>query len=525
MSDKNLFNLKNNLLGKIVILSILFIFIALSVVVLGFEVAEKKASAYTVNDFPIDSRPNLLFNSDFSKNSNGQTSYTGNIVGLDSWKGLRSTTIISTVINGVNIVGTSKEDGFRQDILDSSLSIAGNAITASINITAITGTVRLWVRNNVNWTTTYAAVNISTPGNFSCTGSIPSGVSNSQLCFYIDFASSASSNNSVTIQNVKLEFGSSASSWTPNLSELYTSAYDIGYDTGYVLGESDGYEAGYDFGEADGYDYGYDNGYAVGNVESFQNGTIYGFKNTFTTYLNTFFDTNYSIPYLFAYINDRTGALYLANLGYNNVLYRGNYLLIYIDYLTETNKKLYCSTNYGFNYMGVDDSFGFGEDVLPDTFAFLPIIYNVEFPSNNTLPGSGGGGGVQQAAPLAMSAPEEFTLTDGGLSLGIVWDNVFQPLNIYDTAYAYGETGGYEVGYIEGHDNGRADGYVDGYSQGNTAATLAWDNLMPSFLGSIASFYVILLGGIELFGTNMLTLLGTIGVFLVVFAIINKLRG
>lgn len=67
--------------------------------------------------------------------------------------------------------------------------------------------------------------------------------------------------------------------------------------------------------------------------------------------------------------------------------------------------------------------------------------------------------------------------------------------------------------------------YINGYNAGQSDSMKSWDNLLPSIFGSTASFFLILLGGIEIFGTSLLTLIATVGCFLIIFALISKVRG
>ncbi|MEM0173636.1 MAG: hypothetical protein QXI16_03920 [Sulfolobaceae archaeon] len=67
--------------------------------------------------------------------------------------------------------------------------------------------------------------------------------------------------------------------------------------------------------------------------------------------------------------------------------------------------------------------------------------------------------------------------------------------------------------------------YLNGYNAGQSDSMKSWDNLLPSIFGSTASFFLILLGGIELFGTSLLTLIATVGCFILIFTLITKIRG
>lgn len=69
------------------------------------------------------------------------------------------------------------------------------------------------------------------------------------------------------------------------------------------------------------------------------------------------------------------------------------------------------------------------------------------------------------------------------------------------------------------------NGYLEGYEDGTNVSMESWDNLLPSIMGSYASFFLIVLGGIEIFGTSLLVLLGSIGALAVVFIVVSKLRG
>ncbi|HIR47824.1 MAG TPA: hypothetical protein IAB89_09270 [Candidatus Caccousia avicola] len=140
----------------------------------------------------------------FPINQRGQTSYTGSVYGIDRWRNLRPTTTIQLLSFGLQISDTSNIEGGLVQYLESNFS--GKKVTLSLLISQITGSVRLWARNNSTWETYGNIADASSPGLLSLTADI-TDYSSGNLAFYLDFSSSSSSQNSVTITAAKLELG------------------------------------------------------------------------------------------------------------------------------------------------------------------------------------------------------------------------------------------------------------------------------------------------------------------------------
>lgn len=141
----------------------------------------------------------------FPINQRGQTSYTGSVYGIDRWRNLRPTTTIQLLSFGLQISDTSDIGGGLAQYLESNFS--GKKVTLSLLISQITGSVKLWARNNSTWETYGNIADASSPGLLSLTADI-TDYGSGNLAFYLDFSSSSSSQNSVTITAAKLELGS-----------------------------------------------------------------------------------------------------------------------------------------------------------------------------------------------------------------------------------------------------------------------------------------------------------------------------
>ena len=83
------------------------------------------------------------------------------------------------------------------------------------------------------------------------------------------------------------------------------------------------------------------------------------------------------------------------------------------------------------------------------------------------------------------------------------------------------EQTGYDRGYEEGLDAGYTEGYGKGVtaSQGQSLAT--WDGFFPSLFGSIAGFFVTVLGGTTIFGFSLWQLLLSVLAVIAIVAILK----
>ena len=140
----------------------------------------------------------------FPINQKGQTSYARAVYGIDRWKNVSSTTTIQLLSFGLQISNTSDIEGGLMQYLESNFS--GKKVTLSLLISQITGSVKLWARNNSTWGTYGNTADANSPGLLSLTADI-TDYSSGNLVFYLDFSSSSSSQNSVTITAAKLELG------------------------------------------------------------------------------------------------------------------------------------------------------------------------------------------------------------------------------------------------------------------------------------------------------------------------------
>lgn len=87
------------------------------------------------------------------------------------------------------------------------------------------------------------------------------------------------------------------------------------------------------------------------------------------------------------------------------------------------------------------------------------------------------------------------------------------------------EQTGYDRGYDEGLDAGYTEGYGKGVtaSQGQSLAT--WDGFFPSLFGSIAGFFVTVLGGTTIFGFSLWQLLLSVLAVIAIVFIVKAIRG
>lgn len=87
------------------------------------------------------------------------------------------------------------------------------------------------------------------------------------------------------------------------------------------------------------------------------------------------------------------------------------------------------------------------------------------------------------------------------------------------------EQTGYDRGYDEGLDAGYTEGYGKGLtaSQGQSLAT--WDGFFPSLFGSIAGFFVTVLGGTTIFGFSLWQLLLSVLAVIAIVFIVKAIRG
>ena len=150
------------------------------------------------------SNPNLLINPFFQINQRGQSSYSGNGYGFDGWRGTRATSVIKINADGsVTVSGAIKEDGILQKLES---AYAGQTLTASVEVTSITGTGQLYVRNATTWAT-FGSTSLENSGLHVLTVTIPPD-NTDPIAIYMDFSPSATEANSMTIAPpIKIEKG------------------------------------------------------------------------------------------------------------------------------------------------------------------------------------------------------------------------------------------------------------------------------------------------------------------------------
>ena len=147
---------------------------------------------------------NLLINPFFQINQRGQSSYSGTGYGFDGWRGTRSTSVIEINADGsVTVSGAIKEDGILQKLES---AYAGQTLTTSVEVTSITGTGQLYVRNATTWAT-FGYTILENSGLHVLTVTIPPD-NTDPIAIYMDFSPSATEANSMTIAPpIKIEKG------------------------------------------------------------------------------------------------------------------------------------------------------------------------------------------------------------------------------------------------------------------------------------------------------------------------------
>ena len=99
---------------------------------------------------------------------------------------------------------------------------------------------------------------------------------------------------------------------------------------------------------------------------------------------------------------------------------------------------------------------------------------------------------------------------------------------IWNSGYDTGFNIPYEIVYNdwkdEFYDTTYDAGYDAGYNHAQYNEIVTWNDFIPSIIGAFASFFLILLD-IDVFGSNLLTLIGSIGACFLVIIIIKKLSG
>lgn len=169
-------------------------------------------------------RPNILDNwyfigggsqqggGQFPVNQRGATSYSGGVYGVDRWKAVMSNSTVSIQSAGLRITATaSLASGNRllYQVLESPGTIAGKTLTFSFYVSEYSGSsIRASIRYVLSGTTTHNTVIITGTGLYKVTATIPSGVTDIQVCFLTLNDASMASGSYFTIEAVKLEVGS-----------------------------------------------------------------------------------------------------------------------------------------------------------------------------------------------------------------------------------------------------------------------------------------------------------------------------
>ena len=153
--------------------------------------------------------PNLLINPNFAINQRGQTSYTGEVYGVDRWQSQTSVGTVTKLDNGIRIAG--RYMGIWQKI---ETNLSGQTVTASCKLSAINsgvgGLLRIYyTANGKTWDFIEQGVQITAVGIATLTVTIPDDA------LYVAVFIGSTENSDVVFEWAKLEIGSVATEFSP----------------------------------------------------------------------------------------------------------------------------------------------------------------------------------------------------------------------------------------------------------------------------------------------------------------------
>ncbi len=158
----------------------------------------------TVNG--IVQNPNLLINPNFAINQRGQTSYSGAVYGVDRWKGVNVNTVVTPQAGGVIVQGAIFQ--FAQDI-DNYATIDGYTLTLSIKANGVVYSASGIYNKDVDYSFCTCAI----AGGYIARMRSYTGTCRCQIL-------GIASGEALTVEWVKLEIGSVATSFSPpNIAE------------------------------------------------------------------------------------------------------------------------------------------------------------------------------------------------------------------------------------------------------------------------------------------------------------------
>ena len=155
--------------------------------------------------------PNLLINPNFAINQRGQASYTGEVYGVDRWKGVDGNVIAMQVAKGIQVKGTVAYNTYIKQVIETNL--AGKTVTASCKLSAINsgegGRLAVYYSTDGKSWTLINGITITATGISVLTVAIPTNA------VYVSVDIGVRPNGDVVFEWAKLEIGSVATEFSP----------------------------------------------------------------------------------------------------------------------------------------------------------------------------------------------------------------------------------------------------------------------------------------------------------------------
>ena len=155
--------------------------------------------------------PNLLINPNFAINQRGQASYTGEVYGVDRWKGVDGNVIAMQVAKGIQVKGTVAYNTYIKQVIETNL--AGKTVTASCKLSAINsgegGRLAVYYSTDGTSWAILDGMTITATGISKLTVTVPSNA------VYASVDIGVRPNGDVVFEWAKLEIGSVATEFSP----------------------------------------------------------------------------------------------------------------------------------------------------------------------------------------------------------------------------------------------------------------------------------------------------------------------
>ena len=491
--------------------SIVLTLIAIITAIFCISIKAVSAHALSYDDYNVNQLTNTLF----TENSRGKSSYTGNVLCLDDWE-LWYGTLYVGYEGYVKHVTNNTWQGLRQFL--SVEEYSGKTLTCSAYVRSENNnspiSLALKGYNSSNNLITLGETYISSTENIriSITAEIPGNMTT--LYFLI----SASLIGTYYYSKPMVEIGSALSPYQPNLAEIYKYGYDTGNDEGYSDGYTDGYDYGYYEGEETGYTDGYNEGYEYGMVEGSDLGYMEGFEDgetdgyidgyqySYKDITGHFIDMFSGVPDSFMSFDNLKGGYYFDVDNPSDVRQRPERNLVALVYYGDSNGQLNESWTNAYELLKGHDywTINFRNKCLTigtvNTFLGTAVgtiyIGEIEW-KYGTLHIE-----ITPNSWVFCSTYNSSNLETVKSSMQTLAENEIISIRGYKS---YGQI--FDIGYSSGEEGLRS-----------------WNAFIPSAVGAFASMFLILLD-IDVFGTNLLTLVGSVGAFVLFILIIKRLVG